>query len=249
MADRAREPAICLQAIDFSETSQVVHLLTRDAGVVHLLAKGSKRPKSRIGRLDLLAEGEAVYIPPRGEKMGTLTEFAHKTSHNPLRRRLARLNAAIYMVEITRMLLAEADPHPPVFDLLVAALARLDREDAPPQAVLAYFQWRTLRHVGLLGEMDRCVGCGAAIPTVPAYFTSGEGGLLCRDCEPGQTEKWALTHKAHIGILALRAMDRRQPARLDEDGAAAVNDLLAYHISYQLGKAPKMLRHVRRQKP
>jgi recombinational DNA repair protein (RecF pathway) len=70
---RRREPAICLWVGDYSETSQVAHFLMRGGGKVHLLAKGSKRAKSRTGGpIDLLAEGELVYIPASREGLGTL---------------------------------------------------------------------------------------------------------------------------------------------------------------------------------
>ena len=245
MAHRAREKAVCLFVADFSETSQVAHFLARDSGVVHLLAKGSKRPKSPTGgRIDLLAEGQLVFIPPRAETMGTLVEFTELTNHSALRRRLTDLNAALYMLEITRMLLAEGDPHPPVFDLLSAALGRLDRDDAPTQAVLAYFQWRLLRHAGLLGEMDRCVDCGQAVGRQGNYFTSQAGGMLCQQCQSGRTEKRRVGLHALAGVEALRAMDRKQNAQLLPQQSIAVNRLLAYHLSYQLGKTPKMLRHI-----
>ena len=60
---RHREPAICIRATDYSETSQVVCFLTRGAGLVRLLAKGSKRAKSATGgAIDLLSEGDLVFI-------------------------------------------------------------------------------------------------------------------------------------------------------------------------------------------
>ncbi len=246
MGERPRDRAICLRAVDFSETSQVLHLLTREAGVVHLLAKGSKRPKSKTGgRIDLLAEGEVVYIPSRGEGLGTLVEFSERSGHAALRRRLADLNAALYMAETTAMLLAEGDPHANVFDLLSAALHRLDRGEAPTRAVLAYFQWRAMRYVGLLGTMDRCVACGGPLGAAGVYFSSREGGPLCRNCESARTEKIPLPRPALAGIAALAAMDRREQAALDETAAAAVIDLLAYHLTYLLGRSPRMLRYVR----
>ena len=50
-----------------------------------------------------------------------------------------------------------------MFDLLHNALVRLGQSDAPTGAVLAYFQWRLLRHVGLMGELKNCVSCGRAV--------------------------------------------------------------------------------------
>jgi DNA repair protein RecO (recombination protein O) len=250
VAERLRENAICLYATDFSETSQVVHMLGRETGVVHLLAKGAKRAKSKTGgRIDLLAEGELVFTAPRGDALGTLIEFAEQTSHSGLRTRLAPLNAALYMLEVTHLLLAEQDPHPKVFDLLSAAMRRLENPDAPTQAVLAYFQWRLLRNVGLLGDMEACVGCGEPVAGGPAFFTSREGGLLCRNCQGAWTEKHALTRTAQAGLTSLRNVERGRREPLGEPAAAAVNELLAYHITYQLGKPPAMLRHIRPRRP
>ncbi len=245
MAERPRDRAICLYATDFSETSQVVHLLTREHGVVHLLAKGSKRATSATGgRIDLLSTGEVVFIPSRSESLGTLTEFTEATNHSPLRKRLAALNGALYMVEITRMLLAEGDPYPPVFDLLAAALDRLDKPEAPVAAVLAYFQWRLLGHVGLLGEMSHCLNCGRPLDRRRTYFTSREGGMLCRECEGGWTEKRHVSGDALAAVAALTAMQQRRPATLSEPQALAVLDLLTYHLSYQLGRTPRMFRYI-----
>lgn len=252
MAEKAREPAICIYATDFSETSQVVHLLARESGVVHLLAKGSKRPKSSTGGpLDLLIEGEAVFIPPRPESMGTLTEFSATTHHSRLRSRLPALHAGLYLVEVVAIALAEADPHPEVFDLLSAALRRLDEPDAPAPAVVAWFQWRLLQQVGLLGELTHCVGCGkvcvdTAGRTRPgSYFSSRLGGLLCRECETPRTEKFALDAPTTAALAALRSIQQGRRVPLPDDQAHAVNRLLAYHLTDTLGKPLKMLRHLK----
>ena len=40
---RFKDQAVCIRMIDWSETSQIVALLTREHGVLRGLAKGSKR--------------------------------------------------------------------------------------------------------------------------------------------------------------------------------------------------------------
>ncbi len=165
---RHREPAICLRTIDYSETSQVLHFLTRGAGTVRVLGKGTKRPKSKSGgAIDLLQEGQLVFSTGRGQGLATLIEFTETVSHSALRKEAGRLNTSVYMLELAAAMLGEGDPHAEVFDLLHNALARLGHTDAPVQAVLAYFQWRLLRHVGLLGQLSTCVCCSRAI--APAH--------------------------------------------------------------------------------
>jgi DNA repair protein RecO (recombination protein O) len=245
---RQREPAICIRATDYSETSQVVHLLTRGAGVVRLLAKGTKRPKSKSqGAIDLLAEGDLVFITSGRETLGTLVEFTETVSHVALRREARRLNTALYMIELAGLMLAEADPHPEVFDLLHNALARLGQPGSPAPAVLAFFQWRLLRHVGLLGDLRSCVACGGTLGAKDArdlHFSSRQGGFLCAACAGAAAEKYRVDAAAVAGLRTLAAAQGGSRTTMDQPQADAVNRLLAYHIAQQLGRTPRMLRYV-----
>ena len=234
------DQAICVRTIDYSETSQVISLLTREAGLIRLIAKGSKRPKSRCGgRVDLLAEGRCVFSGGRRESLGVLMEFAETTSHTDLRAELPRLNAALYMLELCGELLAEADPHPEVFDLLHNGLDRLARAGAATAAVLAYFHYRLLRLVGLLGELNACASCKGPPGTVGVYFSSGGGGLLCRACESAEPEKLAVPRAALAGLAALAAAEAGRRPKIADKQALAVLPVLAYHSEYQLGKRLK----------
>ena len=246
---RQRDTAICLRTTDYSETSQVVHFLTRGWGVVALIAKGSKRPKSKTGgAIDLLSEGDLVFSARSSEALGTLMEFTETVSHSPLRTDAARLNAALYMIQIVEAMLAEADPHPEVFDLIHNSLARLGEPDAPVGAVLAYTQWRLLRNVGLLGQLQTCVSCSRPVTEVggrarDVYFSSRMGGLLCGACEAAAAEKFRVDGLALAGLTALAAAEAGKKVRLPANQATAVGRLLAYHITQQLGKRPSMERH------
>ena len=244
---RHRSPAICLRTSDYSETSQVVSFLTRGQGIVRVIAKGVKRPKSKAGgALDLLAEGELVYTAGRGEGLGTLIEFAETAWRTALRRDAARLNAALYALELTGALLGEGDPMPEAFDLLHNALGRLGQPDAPAPAVLAYFQWRLLRRVGLLGDLHVCGACGRTTEAVgrgDVWWSAAAGGLLCDACEGAHPEKYRLDDAALAGLVALAEAERGRRVSLPPDQAHAANRALAYHAAWQVGQPLRMARH------
>ena len=247
---RQRERAICLRTTDYSETSQVLHFLTRGAGAVRVLGKGTKRPKSKSGgAIDLLSEGQLVFVSPPRDALGVLVEFSETVSRPALRKEAGRLNAALYAIELVAEMLPAGDPHPEVFDLLHNALSRLAQPDAPTGAVLAYFQWRLLRHAGLMGDLTKCVGCGGfvqgATGSVGAdvYFSSRQGGLLCGGCEAAATEKYRLDGAVLAGLAALAAAAGGAKVHLPARQAQGVNRMLAYHAQQQLGKRLKMARH------
>jgi DNA repair protein RecO (recombination protein O) len=259
---RYRERAICLRASDYSETSQIVHFLTREAGRVRLLAKGSKRPKSKTGgAMDLMSEGELIFTTSGSGGLGTLIEFAEDVSHTDVRRDARRVFVASYMLELADNMIGEQDPHPEVFDLLHNALVRLGQADAPTPAVLAYYQWRLLRRTGLLGELRLCAACGRLVEAVgPAdliagankarhepggdiYFSSRLGGLVCAACEGATPEKYRLDQPTLDGLAIVQAAEAGRKVTLPDGPADALNRLLAYHIREQLGKPLKTARY------
>ncbi len=244
-----RQKAICIRTTDYSETSQVLRFLTREEGILSVLAKGSKRPKSKSGgAMDLLSEGQIVFSQPASGAMGTLFEFAETDSHLSLRADSARLNTSLYMIELVGLLLGEGDAHPEAFDLLHNALGRIGDADAPIAAVLAYFQWRMLRHAGLLGQLSNCVECDVDI-SAPShggdlFFSSARGGLLCGSCGCAADEKISASTHAIRGLAGLQAARGRAGVSLSDEEVRGVNRLLSYHASYQLGKPMKMARYV-----
>ena len=68
-------PAIVLRTIEFSETSLIVTMLTREFGQVAAIAKGARRPKSSFeGSLDLLAVCRVVVLRKNADTLDLLTE-------------------------------------------------------------------------------------------------------------------------------------------------------------------------------
>ena len=71
-----KDAAICIRAVDFSETSQIVTFFARANGKVSVIAKGSKRAKSAFdGPIEILSFGKIVFSNSTREKLSTLTEF------------------------------------------------------------------------------------------------------------------------------------------------------------------------------
>ncbi len=230
------DQAVVLRLSDYSESSQIVSLFTASAGLVRLIAKGSRRGtrKRFAAGLDLLEYGEVSYAPPRGDAgLGTLTEWVQRDAFTTLRRELRRQYGGLYAVELVSKLTEEYDPHPDLFDALLQLLRRLaadetDARQAPrtaagAAAAIVRFQGALLRAIGYAPTLRHCADCGRPrVRGTLAHFSSTAGGLICRDCEMHHTEK------------------RRIPqAMLDADRQAQpATDwflLLDYHLTHVAG--------------
>jgi DNA repair protein RecO (recombination protein O) len=237
---RFTDHSICLRRHDYSETSQVLTLFGRRYGKQSAMAKGVKRgTKSRFAcGVDLLEEGECVLSSPRsGAGLAALMEWKQSNIHAALRRRIETLNAALYAVETTAALTEEADPHPKLFDSLAMLLNELsDRTDC--LASLAMFQIVALEEAGLIPRFDLCRGCSRQVSGgEPAYFSSTEGGLVCRDCEAALIEKRRLPQE---GRLAVEKRSFPSP-----EASLAAFDVLNYHIETVLGRPMRLGKMIR----
>ncbi len=198
-----RTRALVLRKFEFGETSQVLHLLTRDLGRVHALAKGSLKEKSGfLGPIDLLELGEArVY--PRRDGLAVLGGFERETAFPGARRVLERLEGAFAVLEILAEASREDQADPDLFDLGVETLRGLEEcsADRVEPAVLR-FDLRALSVLGVGPVLRACVACGKGIAGETSLLLSpARGGALCGACA-GQD---AMALHATRGVLAALA--------------------------------------------
>ncbi len=159
---RIRDQALCLRCTDWSETSQLVTLLCKERGVVRGLAKGSKRlsPSSIAkfsGGYELLTGGEMLASIKTGEGLATLTEWNLQQTYRHFRTDLEAQKLGLYAGDMTQALLAEHDPHPEVFDALVAFFEGLrvpakseDADEVPGEESRRQRMWALLEYQALL---------------------------------------------------------------------------------------------------
>ena len=157
--------AIVIRVVEFSESSCVVTLFTRDFGKISALAKGARRPKSPFeAALDLLAVCRVVFLRKSSDALDLLTEAKLERRFRSATRDLSRLYAGYYVAELLRDLTENGDPHPDLFQAADDTLARLD-SDGDVAAEVLRFELTALRVLGHLPSLDDCVGCGEIVTT------------------------------------------------------------------------------------
>ena len=228
------DQGIVLRSLDYSETSQVLVMLTRQHGKVRAIAKGIKRStKTRhAAAIDLLDVGDLVLSARTAgqQELAILTEWKQYRSLAGLRQSLSRLYAAQYAAEVTAGLTADWDPHPELYEALLRLLGALCEVDMTLPALLSFVS-ELLVAVGSGPQFEVCVACRRRVAlNQPIHFSSFEGGLLCRDCEA------AFVEKRQVPRGALAVLQGRRPG--DPAAYRAALDLLNYHVSHLIGRAP-----------
>ncbi|MHB8631697.1 MAG: DNA repair protein RecO [Candidatus Limnocylindria bacterium] len=183
MASRTyRAEAIVLKTIDFGETDRILTLLTRHFGKVSVVAKGIRKPTSRLaGHAEPLTH--ATYQLARGRNLDVLTGAESRALYRALREDLHGIAAGWYIAELADRFALERSPSAPLFDLVESALRHLAAGHVPA-LVCRWFDLQLLDRTGFRPELAHCVQCGALPAEVANAWIVDAGGLVCATCAP-----------------------------------------------------------------
>ena len=151
---------VVLRTWPFSETSLVVHWLTREHGRLATVAKGARRPKSVfLGKLDLFYLGDFGFSRSRRSELHTLREVSLKETHPALRRNLNYLQQASYCAALVERFTELESPMPGLFQSMTGLLAQLPQQPVHPQTIFA-FELKLLGELGLEPNLEHSLLTG-----------------------------------------------------------------------------------------
>lgn len=224
-----RTEAFVVQAFRYGETSVILRLLTRDRGVVPVIAKGARRPKSRFGpALEPFHRIEVTYYDKPGREIQTLSQADRVGAHPGIVASLERMQAAGAWLRFLRAVVPEGAPSAELFHLAAAALARL--EATPAERTRRWETWHRAAAAELLGlgpSLEACAGCGRPLPDPEGMaFVVEEGGPTCAACAarwpgapglaPREYALLALYHHPDYGLVEQLEVVGEKEVRVQE---------------------------------
>lgn len=235
--------AIVLRMVDFSESSCVVTLYSRDFGKISALAKGARRRKSPFeAALDVLAVCRIVFLHKSSNALDLLTEAKLERTFRSARSDLDRLYAAYYVVELLNSFTDEHDANPSIFDLTDRTLKELDQGENVSANVL-HFELKLLLESGHFPSLDACVVCGQPIGAqTRVAFGMLAGGVMCETCRFGQRKIIRVSRQVIETLQHFVEPDEQWwrtnglPANCRGELRAVVN----HYLAHQLGHKPRL---------
>jgi DNA repair protein RecO (recombination protein O) len=169
------EPAYVLHRYDWSESSLILEVFTRNHGRIALVAKGAKRPASSFR--PILLPLQPLHLAFGGDaEIRTLKSAEWQGGH--VMPTGDALLSGYYINELLLTLLARDDPHPTLFDIYarVVQVIASDQGEAL-QAVLRTYEVLLLREIGLLPQLDVQTMTLRPLEADTRYVLVPEGGL------------------------------------------------------------------------
>lgn len=230
------QPGFVLHSYPYKETSLIVDVFTRDYGRVALVAKGAKRPHSRLRGVLQTFQPLALGWSGKSE-VRTLIAAEWVGGLLPLER--AALLCGFYLNELLVKLLARDDPHPALFERYIAALNQL-AHDEPAPIVLRQFERALLKETGVAGDFTLCTVTGKTVLPDQWYVVDPERGP--RPAQSAMQGPQGQNPWPRISGQALLDMEREDYA--DPATQSQSKLLMRFLLAYHLGGVPLNTRQI-----
>jgi len=232
--------AYLLHRYDWSESSLIVELFTRERGRVAAAAKGAKRPYSQFRSVLLPFQRLTVLLGPQpGDDSADLhTLRGAEWAGGVPAVAGAALFRGFYMNELLLKLLARQDPHPALFDAYAQSLPALAGPGDGATALRA-FELLLLRETGVLPDLSLVTQTHAPVRAELPYGLHAEAGVIERPDDAAVPGRTLLALQQALGEAELAAVQRACAGAL-----VPLRQILRAMLQYHLGHKPLRTRQV-----
>lgn len=201
--------AINLKSYPLSESDKIIVMYSKDKGLIRGVAKGAKKPKSKLGaRMDLLIANTLMIN--KGRNLDTITQADALNMFRNNRTDMDKLFYSMYISEIITNFGLENDPSSEeTYELLYKALEKISNTSSKKDVMIAVikFQLKMMLIAGLSLEFDSCLCCREQILSEDMYFSAKMGGVICQECNQDLGYKTKMHYKLRDFLLAMMQFD------------------------------------------
>ena len=233
-----------LRRIDLAEKDRIITLYTRELGKLAAVAKGSRRPGSKLGG----ASEPFTYVKMllgRGRSLDVVSQADVKESFPNVKSDVRRVAHGVYMLELVGHFVDERQPNPDLFDTLLSSMYVLE-SGTDPEIAARYFELKVLSIVGYEPHFDACLRCSRPIGRAKVAFSPSLGGLVCRDCGIAPSDAiWVPGAAASYALALLRAEPHKlKDINVPPGARRDLSRMLKWHICYRLERELKSAQFV-----
>ena len=224
---------VVLRHFNLGEADRIITLLTPGRGILRAVARGARKPKSKLGgQLDLMRH---VSISARtGRNLDSISQAETVESFPALRNDLDLLSRGLYLCELTEKFAVEDAPAAGMFRMLVDGLAHLEQSGAP-DLFLRWYEMRLLYLNGFQPQIQRCVDCDQELEPENHTYSPTRGGIACPNCRPTGSDRLLPASVATIKLLRyLRRANWEELDRLkvSDDERRQTERILREHVQF-----------------
>ena len=169
---------IILNETNYSESSKILTIYTKDLGIISVISKGCKKLKSplrtvsnRLGYCDFI-------ISYKEDGLSTLISADIKDNFKNILLDITNISYSSYILDLTYQV-AKQNEDTDIYDILIETLKKIN-EGFDPEVLTLIIETKYLSYLGIDINVDGCSICGSNKDIIT--LNVDKGGYICKDC-------------------------------------------------------------------
>ncbi len=204
----------------YGESSKILNIITKDKGIIGVLAKGAKRLKSPFRSVCQRFCYANFNISYKDDKLSVLISADVINNFKNIKNDIKKLSYLNFISELTSGVIKQ-NTDKRIYDIYLSAILKIE-EGFDPVIITNILELKYLSFLGVLPKLDGCVVCGnPKVVTISAY----KGGFVCKD---HVNDDYVVSEKTIKLIRVLEYVDISKITKLDVSNTVKkeINDFL-----------------------
>lgn len=177
---------VIIHEMDYSESSKIIHIITKEYGLISAIAKGARKVKSNLRSVTTKPTYGYFHLYYKEDKLSILfdVDVIHPLKH--LKTDLTSIGYATYICDLVQQVLKQnidSKGDEQLFHHFISSLIKID-EQYDPAIITNILEIKLLDYLGVMPIIDRCVICGSKTSIVT--ISSEKSGYICTNCRTNE---------------------------------------------------------------
>lgn len=172
---------IIINTKNYSDTSKIVDIFTKEYGVIGVMAKGCKSLKSNLRSVTDKLTYAKFTIFYKKDKLSILSEASVINNFSNIKKDIEKISYASFLIDLTNQVYKQSEDTD-LYDLLISSLVKIN-DNFNPLIITNIVELKYLNYLGVMPNLDGCSICGAKNVIT---LSSDKGGYLCKKCHTNE---------------------------------------------------------------
>ncbi len=160
--------------LSYGENSKILHILTKEKGIISVISKGCLREKSKLRVISSVFTYAIFHIKYKEGKLSTLIsadviDYLINTKSD-----IEKIGYLSYLTELTKNVYKQS-PEEEVYKIFISAILKIEA-NFNPKVITNIVELKFLDYLGISLNLDGCVECAS---TSVVSLSHTKGGYIC----------------------------------------------------------------------
>ena len=198
---------IIINTKNYGDTSRIIDILTKEYGIIGVMAKGCKSLKSNLRSVTDKLTYATFTIYYKKDKLSLLSEASVINNFSNIKKDIEKISYASFLLDLTNQVYKQSESEE-LYDLLISSLIKIN-DNFNPLIITNIIELKYLLYLGVMPNLDGCSICGSKNVIT---LSSDKGGYLCKKCH---TNEPIVSEKAIKLIRMYTLVDINKISKLD----------------------------------